>query len=106
MSMQKSVIVSGVMNMKGRSKRTGNDYSMSKMTVLEPYIIKGAIADAAGFEAREIDCEDDVMQQLRGVKFPCEVIAHMEIGRENKVRVSSVEPVKSAVVRPAEAKTA
>lgn len=91
--MQKQVIVAGYMQLQGVSRKTGNPYSMVKVTVLEPQIIGNLIVDAGGFEAREFDATDELTNHLRGLKFPAEMIATLDIDRQNKVKIVHLDPV-------------
>lgn len=88
--MEKRLIVAGVLNMSGTSKKTGNRYSMFKLYALEPIAIQGNIANACGFEPREYECEEQVLNQLQREGFPCDVMAFLDLRRDNKVSINSV----------------
>lgn len=102
-ALSKKMLVAGVLNMAGRAKSSGNPYSMFKMTVLEPTVIQGNIANACGYESREIDTEEQVLRQLQHEKFPVEVEAFMDIGRDNKIRVQSVRILEQRAIEPVSA---
>ncbi len=102
--MQKKILVAGVINLQGRAKASGNPYSMFKLTALEPAVIERNVHNASGYVAREFDCNEQVMRQLERERFPVEVDAFLQIGRDNKVEIDSVrileqrETVKPAAV--------
>lgn len=106
--MEKKFLVTGIKNIAGKSKKTGNQFSMFIATVLEPTAVGGMVADACGYEAREIEVEEQVLRQMSREAFPVEVTAWLELNRDNKVRINSVkmsEPAK-LVSTPAKAATA
>jgi hypothetical protein len=105
--MEKRFLIAGVKNIAGTSKKSGNNYSMFFATVLEPSAVGGVVKDAAGYEAREIEVEEQAMKQLAREVFPCEALAWLEINRDNKIRISSVKlQAKQPVGQPAAVKAA
>lgn len=102
--MEKQMIIAGVKNLAGTGKASGKPYSMFFATVLEPALIEGPVRNAAGFEAREMECDEQVLHQLSRLSFPVTVSAYLLINRDNKVKINSVrvsEAAKAAPVKPA-----
>lgn len=94
--MEKQMLIAGIKNLAGTGKSSGKPYSMFFATVLEPSLVEGPVRNAAGFEAREVECEEQVMQQLARCKFPVSVTAWLVINRDNKIKISSVRIVEAA----------
>lgn len=94
--MEKKLIVCGVLNMAGIAKKSGNRYSMFKLFALEPIAIQGNVANACGYEPREYECEEQVLNQLQRCEFPVDVTAFLDLRRDNKVSINSVRILPAA----------
>jgi hypothetical protein len=67
------VLVFGVVEMVGTSKKTGAAYQMRKLLIGSP--VSNAHKEAysrraAGFECSELECEDHVVEACLGLRFP------------------------------------
>lgn len=106
--MEKQIQVCGVLHMSGLSRKNNQQYNMFKLIALEPIIIERNITNASGYKSREYDCEEQVINQLKAARFPCDVVAFLNLNHENKVVINSVRistgtdtsdiPMKSAKV--------
>lgn len=93
--MKMKLIIAGVARFAGQSKKTGNNYDFCRANVLEEIVTNKLIQQAEGYEAKDMDCEPQILIQLRGVGFPIQCDCELQIGRDNKVRIVSAEPVKA-----------
>lgn len=93
--MEKLMVIAGIKNLSGTGKQSGRPYSMYLATVLEPSVIEGPVRNACGYEAREVECTEQVLQQLCRSKFPTTVTSFLVINRDNKIRIDSVRIVEA-----------
>jgi hypothetical protein len=65
--------VIGVKRVAGTSKKTGNDFDMSRVLVgtpIQPVRNDRMTVEGFGYEVNEIPCTDEALGQFRGVKLP------------------------------------
>lgn len=99
--MRQEMIIAGIVRLSGTSKKSGNTYDFMQVHVLDPIKQGGAVQQCEGFEPRQIECEPNVMMELRGGKFPAPYLCELSIGRDNKIRITSVQAVDDKKVRQA-----
>lgn len=88
--MQMKIVVAGIYNRSGISQKTQRPYDIHSLIVLEPVKLEGTIVNGAGYVAREMDCNAQVMSQLSQVKFPAEVEGFFSMRNDNKLQCDSV----------------
>lgn len=101
--MQQKVSLIGVRNIAGVSSKNGKPYSFWKATAIEQVRIGGVVALGAGFEPREFDLSEQAFNFLKSQGFPIDVDAELEMDRDNKLRIVTVQPVKPVQVGSARA---
>lgn len=103
--MKQTMIICGYARREGVSKRTGQQYSFVNVDTLVPRRQDSFVTACGGYELREYGVPDDVLQQLQRIeKFPSEHTCQLEIGRDSKVRIIAISPVREAA--PPQSKTA
>lgn len=90
MQFQTTLVIAGVVNIAGTSSKNNRPYSLYKATVLDLKTPSGNVARAMGFQATEMSCTEQVMNQLDKAQFPVEVEAFMETNRNNEAEINSI----------------
>ena len=100
------VLLCGVVKRSGKSKRTGEQYSFAQALVLvplEPVARPDLSVQGAGYELRELDCDDASFRAGAQLSFPlrCELVMDTELRRSGPVSIVRgikplVAPVKAA----------
>jgi len=98
--MQQKISLIGVRNIAGISKANNRQYSFWKATAIEPLRLGNVIAGGAGFEPREFDLSEQAYNFLKSQSYPLDVDAELEMDRDNKMRIATVQ-VANVRVAPA-----
>ncbi|WP_158967663.1 hypothetical protein [Paraglaciecola sp. L3A3] len=68
--MKQQALVLGVTRSKGTSKKTGNDYDISKINIASEGKAFGSEGEAFGLAGQELNITPELFQKAKGLKYP------------------------------------
>lgn len=93
------LFIAGINIQSGIGSKTGVPYSMPRVVTLEPfapYESANLKRQGSGFVSGELACNDEVVQQAAGLKFP----AFYDVTIETVLRAGEYQPVVTALNKP------